>query len=434
MSAIGMPGHLLAYFAPRKPLEVLPVQKKKAFPHYSGLADLLSNFENTTPPIPEAFEPPKLRKERLKKEKAAETARVLKTKIACYDPFHDPEKVKTADPKKTLFVGRLSYETTEKKLLKTFEAYGAVRDIRLVADTEGKPRGYAFIEFKTAEGLTGAYRNSKDKLIDGRRIVVDIERARTITAWLPRRLGGGEGPPRFGISKKALLLQRSLEPRRTMGMSSQNLPRRSGVSGDGARRGRPSNNWSGDRRPPRFDRDGMRTSYNERGNYDKPSFESSSRYDGGVKAATAGYEGIKSEYHKGSYEPKAYESGPKHYESKGYEGVAYDGARGYDSSKQYESGLKYESGSSNKYESGVRNYETKPTAIGYESGRYEKGYERGGYERGGHDRGYDQQGGARSGGYHNYSHGDRSGGYDRRGFGRSSRYGGESGTTPNRKI
>lgn len=44
------------------------------------------------------------------------------------------------DPFKTLFVGRLSYDATEKKLQREFEEFGPVKSIHLVADKDGAPR------------------------------------------------------------------------------------------------------------------------------------------------------------------------------------------------------------------------------------------------------------------------------------------------------
>lgn len=35
-----------------------------------------------------------------------------------------------------------------------------------------------------------AYKHADGKKIDGRRVLVDVERARTVKGWLPRRLGG----------------------------------------------------------------------------------------------------------------------------------------------------------------------------------------------------------------------------------------------------
>ena len=37
--------------------------------------------------------------------------------------------------------------------------------------------------------VTAAYKHADGKKIDGRRVLVDVERARTVKGWLPRRLG-----------------------------------------------------------------------------------------------------------------------------------------------------------------------------------------------------------------------------------------------------
>jgi U1 small nuclear ribonucleoprotein 70kDa len=50
--------------------------------------------------------------------------------------------------------------------------------VATVADLEGKPRGYAFIEFEKEEDMMTAFKRSDGKKIDGRRIVVDVERGR----------------------------------------------------------------------------------------------------------------------------------------------------------------------------------------------------------------------------------------------------------------
>ena len=78
----------------------------------------------------------------------------------------------------TLFVGRLSYDTTERKLRREFEPFGALKSIQMVQDLQGRPRGYAFVEFEREEDMTKAYKQADGKKIDGRRIVVDVERGR----------------------------------------------------------------------------------------------------------------------------------------------------------------------------------------------------------------------------------------------------------------
>ena len=75
-------------------------------------------------------------------------------------------------------MGRLSYETTEKKLRREFEQYGPIKKVVLVTDQSEKPRGYAFIEFEDENDMMTAYKKSDGKKLEGRRIVVDVERGR----------------------------------------------------------------------------------------------------------------------------------------------------------------------------------------------------------------------------------------------------------------
>ena len=62
-----------------------------------------------------------------------------------------------------------------------------------MTDQQGKSRGYGFIEFEREEEMTTAYKRAEGKKIDDRRIIVDVERGRTVRNWRPRRLGGGLG-------------------------------------------------------------------------------------------------------------------------------------------------------------------------------------------------------------------------------------------------
>lgn len=49
---------------------------------------------------------------------------------------------------------------------------------------------------------TAAYKKADGKKIDGRRVVVDVERGRTVRGWKPRRLGGGLGKTRVGSEEE----------------------------------------------------------------------------------------------------------------------------------------------------------------------------------------------------------------------------------------
>lgn len=105
----------------------------------------------------------------------------------------------TGDPFKTLCVGRLPYGISEEKLRREFERYGPVAAVKLVTHKDtGAPRGYAFVEFEREKDMKVAYVEADAMRIDSRRIVVDVERGRTVKGWRPRRLGGGLGRTRAG--------------------------------------------------------------------------------------------------------------------------------------------------------------------------------------------------------------------------------------------
>jgi len=132
---------------------------KRKMPPYTPIAQLVTEFEepSQTPPPAPPLETKEARRERIAKLKAEKAAEVVAAAAESYDPNTD-EKIK-GDPYKTLFVARLSYETTEAKLKKEFEQFGPIKRARLVFDTEtGKPRGYAFVEYEQERDMKTAYK------------------------------------------------------------------------------------------------------------------------------------------------------------------------------------------------------------------------------------------------------------------------------------
>lgn len=47
----------------------------------------------------------------------------------------------------------------------------------------GKSRGYAFIEFEDKKDMKEAYKSADGRKIEGRRVLVDVERGRTVETW-----------------------------------------------------------------------------------------------------------------------------------------------------------------------------------------------------------------------------------------------------------
>jgi len=199
-----LPPNLLALFAPREPIPYLPPpdklpHEKKNVHNYLGVAQYIAgNFETPeeTPP-PTKVETREERLVRKKRDKEEQVAYKLEQEIALWDPTANEEA--TTDPFKTLFVSRINYDTSESKIRREFESYGPVKSIRMIHDQNtGKPKGYAFIEFEHEKDMHCAYKHADGKKLDGRRVLVDVERARTVRGWLPRRLGGGLGGSRRG--------------------------------------------------------------------------------------------------------------------------------------------------------------------------------------------------------------------------------------------
>jgi len=108
-----------------------------------------------------------------------------------YKPADDPEAV--GDPYKTLFISRLHKTATETDLRREFEGFGTIERVRIVRDKKSRSRGYAFIVYERERDMKAAYKESDGLHIIGKKILVDVERGRTVRGWKPRRLGGGLG-------------------------------------------------------------------------------------------------------------------------------------------------------------------------------------------------------------------------------------------------
>jgi RNA recognition motif-containing protein len=88
-----------------------------------------------------------------------------------------------------LFVGNLSYNTTENDLQDAFAAHGTVVEANLMVDRlSGRPRGFAFITMGSPEEAQKAIEAMNGAQLDGRALTVNIARPRE-----ERPAGGGGG-------------------------------------------------------------------------------------------------------------------------------------------------------------------------------------------------------------------------------------------------
>jgi len=89
-----------------------------------------------------------------------------------------------------LFVGNLSFNTTENQLQDLFATYGPVTGVDLIMDRmSGKPRGFAFVTMETKEGADAAVQALHGSDLEGRALTVNEARPREERA--PRSGGGG---------------------------------------------------------------------------------------------------------------------------------------------------------------------------------------------------------------------------------------------------
>ena len=87
-----------------------------------------------------------------------------------------------------LFVGNLSFNTTENDLQDTFSAHGTVVEANLMTDrVSGRSRGFGFVTMGSPSEAEAAIGALNGKEIDGRALTVNVARPRE------ERSGGGGG-------------------------------------------------------------------------------------------------------------------------------------------------------------------------------------------------------------------------------------------------
>ena len=93
-----------------------------------------------------------------------------------------------------LFVGNLSFNTTENALNDAFAAHGTVTETNLMMDrVTNRPRGFGFVTMSSEEEAQKAITAMNGAQLDGRALTVNIARPRE-----ERPAGGGGGRREFG--------------------------------------------------------------------------------------------------------------------------------------------------------------------------------------------------------------------------------------------
>ena len=91
-----------------------------------------------------------------------------------------------------LYVGNLSYDTSEASLRTLFGPHGEVISVTLITDRDsGRPKGFGFVEMGTAEEAQKAKAALDGSQLDGRALKVDEAKEQVPRAPRSGGFGGG---------------------------------------------------------------------------------------------------------------------------------------------------------------------------------------------------------------------------------------------------
>jgi RNA recognition motif-containing protein len=92
-----------------------------------------------------------------------------------------------------IFVGNLSFQTTQEDLLATFSKFGNVEQVKIVTDRDsGQPRGFAFVEMTNAQDAQKAIAQLNGAELNGRPLNVNEARSKFGSSGGRGGFGGGD--------------------------------------------------------------------------------------------------------------------------------------------------------------------------------------------------------------------------------------------------
>jgi len=90
---------------------------------------------------------------------------------------------------KKLYVGNLSFDTTETQLRELFAPFGAVQTAQVITDRDtGRSKGFGFVEMASDQEAKAAIDGLSGKMVDGRSLTVNEAKPKEA-----RSGGGGYG-------------------------------------------------------------------------------------------------------------------------------------------------------------------------------------------------------------------------------------------------
>ena len=94
-----------------------------------------------------------------------------------------------------IYIGNLSYDTTEDQLRQAFEGFGEVSTVSIITDKfSGEPRGFAFIEMAVKNEAIAAISGLNGQELNGRSL--SVNEAKPKVQGGSNNRGGGRGNSR----------------------------------------------------------------------------------------------------------------------------------------------------------------------------------------------------------------------------------------------
>jgi len=99
---------------------------------------------------------------------------------------------------KRLFVGSLSYNTTDESLAEAFAQAGTVESAKVITDRDtGRSKGFGFVEMSTVEEAKAAIQMFAGKELDGRTLTVNLAKPMADRGDRPARGDHYDRPRRY---------------------------------------------------------------------------------------------------------------------------------------------------------------------------------------------------------------------------------------------
>lgn len=90
-----------------------------------------------------------------------------------------------------IYIGNMSFDTTEDQLRQAFEGFGEVSTVSIITDKySGEPRGFAFVEMPAKDEAIAAISGLNEQELNGRALNVNEAKPRAQSGG---RGGGGRG-------------------------------------------------------------------------------------------------------------------------------------------------------------------------------------------------------------------------------------------------